>query len=53
MLVSLPLDIAVGIRLRDTEDSIDAVGSWPLPVRRIMRRKYVLLLLHGVMLIVG
>lgn len=50
MIVSLPLDVAVGVRLRDAEDAVDAVGAGPL-VRRVVRRQNVLLLLHGVLLL--
>ena len=40
MLVAFPLNVAVGIRLRDAEDAVDAVGSGPLQ-RRVVRRQHV------------
>ena len=37
VIVSLPFDVAVGVGLRDSKDSVDAVGAGPL-VRRVVRR---------------
>jgi hypothetical protein len=50
VIVSLPFDVAVGVRLRDSKDSVDAVGAGPL-VRRVVRRQDMLLLLHGMLLL--
>ncbi len=37
VIVSLPLNVAVGVGLRDAEDAVDAVRAWAL-VRRVVRR---------------
>ena len=42
VIVSLPFYVAVGVGLRDSEDSVDAVRAGPL-VRRVVRRQDVLL----------
>lgn len=47
VIVALPLDVAVGIGLRDAENAVDAVRARAL-VRRVVRRQDVLLL-HAVL----